>query len=301
METKTKKPLHILLWCEIGALILVVISAVLALVFWPNKSMSGETPLDPTVLTTQPEDSTTAPQESTGPTLPVNPYGPEDFGYQGDYLTCISGESVLGIDVSTFQRGVDWQQVKTAGIEFVIIRLGHRGTNIGVLFEDDDAQDHYRGAIAAGLKVGGYFYSQAITAAEAKEEAEFCLEIIDGWTVEMPIVFDWEHIDADCRTVNMDPRTLTDCAKAFCETIETAGYKPMIYFNQRQAMDAPMDGWPVNDRYYLTELTDYGFWLAMYAEEMTFPTKIQMWQYSCTGSVPGIQGNVDLNLYFPDM
>ena len=293
MESITKKKVHIMLWCEVGLLAVLVVVAVIALLYRPDANLS-EGPL----VTDTPAANSTGPEEPTGPTLPINPYGPEDFTQEGDFLSCIAGQSVLGIDVSTFQKNVDWQQVKAAGVEFVIIRLGHRGTNIGVLFEDDDAQDHYQGAIAAGLKIGGYFYSQAITPEEAKEEAEFCLEIIDGWTIEMPIVFDWEHIDADCRTVNMDPRTLTDCAKAFCDTIENAGHKSMIYFNQRQAMDEPMENWPVGDRYYLDELTDYGFWLAMYTD-MTFPAKIDMWQYTCTGSVPGIKGNVDINLYFP--
>lgn len=311
MEVKTKKKVHILLWCEVGLLVVLVAVALFALLLRPSRepSLGGSTPGGQTSMevtensTGQTEESTEftqATEEITGPTRPANPYGPNDFGYIGDYMACIPDESVLGIDVSTFQRGVDWQQVKAAGIEFVIIRLGHRGTNIGVLYEDDDAQAHYQGAIAAGLKVGGYFYSQAITAAEAKEEAELCLQVVEGWTVEMPIVFDWEHIDADCRTVNMDPRTLTDCAKAFCQTIEDAGYKTMIYFNQRQAMTEPMENWPVHDRYYLEELTDYGFWLAMYEAEMTFPTRIDMWQYTNTGSVPGINGNVDINLYLPN-
>ena len=311
METKTKKKLHILLWCELGLLVVLVAVALLALLLRPTRELSGgsstpggQTSLEVTDASTgQTEESTgdniDPTEEITGPTRPANPYGPEDFGYIGDYLACISDKSILGIDVSTFQKGIDWQQVKAAGVEFVIIRLGHRGTNIGVLYEDDDAQAHYQGAIAAGLKVGGYFYSQAITPAEAKEEAELCLQIVEGWQVEMPIVFDWEHIDADCRTINMDPRTFTDCAKAFCQTIENAGYKSMIYFNQRQAMTEPMEGWSVNDRYYLEELTDYGFWLAMYAD-MTFPTRIDMWQYTNTGRVPGINGNVDINLYLPN-
>ncbi len=302
MKTETKKQIYVLLWCALGFVAVLVVAALAALLLGEGSGLQSTQPssMGDTSQTTEAGGETTGPQE-TEPTLPSNPYGPEDFAYDGNFLTCLSGSSVLGIDVSTFQRNIDWQAVKAGGIEFVIIRLGHRGTNIGVLFEDDMAKLHYEGAIQAGLKVGGYFFSQAITPEEAREEAQYCLEIIEGWQVEMPLVFDWEHIDEDCRTVNMDPRTLTDCAKAFCQTVEAAGYRSMVYFNQRQTMDEKLENWPVDDRYYLKELTDYGFWLAMYESEMTYPVKIQMWQYSCTGRVPGINGNVDLNIYFPDL
>lgn len=296
MKVKTKKALHVTLWCELGVLLLLAAVALFAL--FSGSPTASTAPTGGTTQSTEASDPTDAATKAPEETLPENPYGPEDFIYEGDYLSCISGESVLGIDISTFQKNVDWEQVKAAGIDFVIIRLGYRGTNIGVLFEDEDAQAHYQGAIRAGLKVGGYFFSQAITPEEAQEEAEFCLSITDGWNIQMPIVFDWEHIDEDCRTVNMTPRLLTDCALAFCQTIQQAGYKSMIYFNQRQADDAPLEGYPVDDRFYLQELTDYGLWLAMY-EDLTFPYKIDMWQYSCSGTVPGISGAVDLNLYFP--
>lgn len=303
MEPKTKKKLHILLWCEAGVLLLLTAAAVLAIVLGPapkpqlSDNTQEQTTQDTTSHTTGPTD---APVPPFDPNLPPNPFSQKDFVTENGFLRYQAGEAVLGIDVSTFQKNIDWAQVKAAGVEFVIIRLGHRGTNIGTLFVDDDAQSHYEGAIAAGLKVGGYYYSQAITPQEAKEEAELCLEIIQDWQVEMPIVFDWEHIDEDCRTVVIDPRTLTDCAKAFCQTIRDAGYDTMIYFNQRQAMNYAIEGWTIQDRYYLMELLDYGFWLAAY-EEMDFPARIDMWQYTCTGKVPGINGNVDINLYFPNI
>ena len=107
----------------------------------------------------------------------------------------------------------------------------------------------------------------------------------------MPVVFDWEHVsDPEARTAEMDRRTLTDCAKAFLETIDAAGYTPMLYFNNHQS------------RYdiYLSELKEYDFWLAAYTDRMTFPYKIKMWQYTSTGKVPGIKENCDLNVYFPE-
>lgn len=227
-------------------------------------------------------------QQITGPTLPENPYGPLDFGFEGDYLACFAGEAVLGIDVSYWQGEIDWQQVRDAGVEYVMLRIGQRGSEQGLIVEDQMARQYYQGASAVGLKIGGYFFSQAISVDEAVEEAEFVLEIIEGWELEMPVVYDWEHYSDTARTANMDPRTLTDCTIAFCDTVMAAGYTPMVYFNKQQARELV----------YLEELTDYKFWLAMYDTSMTYENRIDMWQYTCTGAVPGITGNVDLNLYF---
>lgn len=232
---------------------------------------------------------TTAPTEAPEPTLPPNPYGPTDFQYAGDYLTCTAGESVLGVDVSEFQQEIDWAAVKAAGVEFAMIRLGYRGYLEGQLYTDPRALENLAGAKAAGLDVGAYFFSQAVTEAEAREEARFCLELLDGMALEMPLVFDWEFMHLDARTDDMDGGTLTDLTKAFCQTVQEAGYQPMVYFNLN-----------MSDHYLdLFELQEYPFWLAMYSDRMTYPHKIDMWQYSYTGSVPGIPTDVDLNLYFP--
>ena len=228
------------------------------------------------------------PTVATEPPVPTNPYTPEDFVTEGDYLDCTAGESQLGIDVSYWQGQIDWQQVKDAGVEFVMIRVGWRGSGQGILAEDEYAQANYEGARAVGLKVGCYFFSQAITPQEAEEEADFLMERIRDWQLDMPVVYDWEYISADSRTGNVDARLLTDCTKAFCEKLRRNGYVPMIYFNADQS----------HKQMYLEELTDYMFWLAMYESEMNYPYKIHMWQYTNTGSVPGIEGNVDLNLYF---
>ncbi len=235
-----------------------------------------------TVPSTEP--TTVAPTEDP---IPANPYGPLDFGKEGDYLACLAGDYMLGIDCSYWQGQVNWQKVKEAGIEFVMLRIGQRGSEQGILAEDKKVHQYYQGAKAAGLKIGGYIFSQAITPEEAVEEAEFALNIVKDWDVDMPIVFDWEYLDETARTANVNARTLTDCAIAFCETIENAGYTPMIYFNIDHAYT----------KLYLEELLDYKFWLALYDTPMTYQYKIDMWQYTCTGSVPGISGNVDINLY----
>lgn len=241
----------------------------------------------PTVPTTE-----LVPTETTDATLPppeANPIGLGDFAMEGDYLTCLSTTSVLGIDVSEWQDEIDWQKVKEAGVEFAMIRVGWRGSEQGVLMEDQCAQANYAGASAAGIKVGAYFFSQAVNVAEAVEEANYLIDRIQGWNVEMPVVFDWEFISAESRTGNMDPRTLTDCTKVFCDTVSAAGYKPMVYFNISHSYD----------NIYIRELTDYDFWLARYDTVLNYPYKINMWQYTETGSVPGISTNVDINLYFP--
>ncbi len=227
-----------------------------------------------------------------GTTLPPpteNVFTPEDFAYEGDYLTCLTDESVLGIDVSRYQGNIDWQQVKDAGFEFVMIRLGYRGYGQGVLNEDPMAQENYRGAKEAGLKVGAYFFSQAVSVEEAEEEAEYAMELAKDWELDMPLVYDWECLAEDYRTAQVDARLLTDCTKAFCDAVQAQGHTPMVYFNPNQS----------RKQMYLAELTGYDFWLAMYSDQMDYPYKVDMWQYTNKGSVPGISGNVDINLYFP--
>ncbi|MBR4017104.1 MAG: glycoside hydrolase family 25 protein [Oscillospiraceae bacterium] len=239
-------------------------------------------------LPSQPE--TTAP--TTEPTLPppeANPIGLGDFAMEDGYLYCITAPSVRGIDVSEWQGEIDWQQVKDSGVEFAMIRVGWRGSEQGVLAEDTYARANYAGATAAGIKVGAYFFSQAISPEEAIEEANYLLEIIRDWKLDMPVVYDWEFISEDSRTGKTDPRTLTDCTKAFCDTVAKAGYDTMVYFNTDHSYN----------NIYIRELTDYPFWLARYDTVLDYPYKVDMWQYTETGSVPGISTNVDINLYFP--
>ena len=151
------------------------------------------------------------------------------------------------------------------------------------------AQELDETAIAAGLDVGVYFFSQALNEEEAREEAQFVMEILKDYMLTMPVVFDWEHVESEtARTREMDPYVATDCAKAFLETIEEAGYWPMMYFNTFQARKL----------FYLDQLMEYDFWLALYSDRMTFPYKVDMWQYTCTGTVPGVFGDVDVNVLF---
>jgi len=198
--------------------------------------------------------------------------------------------SKVGIDVSKFQGDIDWQAVKGSGIEFAIIRMGYRGYGeSGTLVVDPMFDVHIKGAIDAGLQVGVYFFSQAITAEEAREEADFVLKHIESYALTGPVVFDTEEIKYDtARTDNNTVKQFTDYCIIFCDEIKKAGYEPMIYANMKW-MAFTLD---------LTRLTEYPFWYADYHETPQCPYDFEMWQYTETGTVPGVNGNVDINLWF---
>jgi GH25 family lysozyme M1 (1,4-beta-N-acetylmuramidase) len=236
----------------------------------------------------------TEPQPETEPTIPpeANPYTVKDFQYdEHNYLYCLRQDSYKGVDVSAFQGDIDWQQVKDSGIDFAIIRLGYRGYGKeGKLVEDEYVQDNLAEATEVGLPIGAYFFSQALNIKEVDEEIEFMLEILGEYQLDLPIILDWEIPGVENpRSKNMDARTLTEIQKYFSKVMTEKGYDPMIYFNWNQAKKL----------YYLSELEDYDFWLAFYQDRMTFPYKVEMWQYTDQGRVPGIEGNVDLNVYMP--
>ena len=196
-----------------------------------------------------------------------------------------------GVDVSFYQGEIDWPTVAASGVDFAMIRVGYRGYSQGSLQLDERFQANLEGALNAGLEVGVYFFSQATTVAEAEEEADFVLEAIRGYPIHYPVVFDWEFITTDdARTDGMDGVGITQCAAAFCELVSLAGYTPMVYFNQDM-------GYLV---YQLDQLDDYPFWLAEYGSHPDFYYNFELWQYTHTGTVPGIEGNVDLNLAFWD-
>ena len=292
MELKNKSIPRLTIALIVIALVLAVL--LIAVTVMSFSGIQSRQELTQTATQPQPTEEPTEPK----PTLPPpeeNPFGRLDFLYEGPYLKLEEGRSVTGIDVSRWQEEIDWEQVKAAGVEFAMIRLGYRGYEKGGLSLDNYAIANLDGAIAAGLDVGVYFFSQALTPEEAEEEAYFVLQQLEPYEehITMPVVYDWEHVtDPAARTANMrDPDLLTDCSLAFLQTIEAAGYTPMVYFNRTQS-------WKYLN---LEELTDYDFWLAAYTQRMDFPYKIKMWQYTCEGSVPGVTGNCDINIYFPDI
>ncbi|MCI6957127.1 MAG: glycoside hydrolase family 25 protein [Candidatus Faecousia sp.] len=232
-------------------------------------------------------------EETMEPTIPpeANPYNKRDFQYNdSNFLLCTKQPSYAGVDVSAFQGEIDWDKVASSGIRFAIIRLGYRGWGkAGKLVEDEYAKANLEGAKKAGLQVGAYFFSQALTTEEVDQEIEFMLNTLGDFHLDMPIVFDWEIPVPEARTANMDARTLTDLQKHFASTMAEKGHDIMIYFN-----------WNISrNLLYLSELEDYPFWLALYQDRMTYPFRVEMWQYTDRGQVPGIQGNVDVNVYMP--
>lgn len=234
----------------------------------------------------------TEPSETSAPTvqtLPTNPYSAEDFTYDDNgWLTCTAVPTRLGIDVSDHQKEVDWQQVADAGIQFAFVRIGYRGYSEGGIYADEYAPRNIENAQAAGLDVGVYFFSQAVTPEEAAEEARFCLDFLESYDIQLPVVYDWEYVSTEARTGLMEAETLTACALRFCETVENAGYEAMIYANPDIARNL-LD---------LTQLQGYPFWLALYSDTLDYPYALEFWQYTASGAVPGVTGDVDINLQF---
>ena len=196
--------------------------------------------------------------------------------------------SKIGIDVSRYQGSIDWAAVKDAGVEFAMLRLGYRGYGTGAIVRDSYFYQNIQGALENGIEVGVYFFSQAINEAEAVEEAQFCMDLLQDYSITYPIVFDWEPYDSSLhpRTEGLSDEMLTKCAVAFCQAVEANGYDSMVYSNLTYFYL----------HYDLSKLVDFPLWLAQYNKTPTFYYHFDMWQYSSTGKVPGIEGNVDLNI-----
>ena len=194
-----------------------------------------------------------------------------------------------GIDVSKFQGEIDWNLVAQDGVEYAFIRVGNRGYGTGKLVEDEAFEANVEGALSAGLKVGVYMYTQAVNDAELLEEANFVLQKIAPYKIECPVVFDVEKVVGDNGRMNaISVEERTRLTKLFCDTIATAGYKPMIYHNME--MGAMM--------LELSELQQYDKWFAYYNPDLYWPYEYQIWQYTDKGRVNGIEGEVDLNISF---
>ena len=195
-----------------------------------------------------------------------------------------------GIDVSTFQGEIDWNLVKESGVEFAMIRLGYRGYESGSLFLDDRFEENVKGATQAGIDIGIYFFSQAITVEEAIEEAQFVCKNIKHMSIKMPVAFDMEAVtgsEAD-RIHHLTMREITEISDAFCTVIEKHGYDAIIYGNQSWIYHC------IN----LSLIPERHIWLAHYTHFSGFPYEYTMWQYSDSGTIDGIEGTVDLDIQF---
>ncbi len=248
----------------------------------------------PTSVTVS-EASTESNSETATPTLAIKrPHDPKNIIRRNGICYYLEEEGItskFGIDISSHQGVVDWQMVKEAGVDFAIIRAGYRGNSEGKLQADETFHQNMKGAKEAGIEVGVYFFSQAITVEEALEEANFTLAMIKGYDFTYPVVFDWEFIVTEpARTDNISKKDLTNCTVAFCDAIAEAGYTPMVYQSKATSL-THLD---------LKKLKDYEFWLAEYNDEISYQHNYDMWQYTDSGVIPGITGEVDLNICFKD-
>lgn len=225
--------------------------------------------------------------------LPQNLYAPESFvKTDGEYTYVENGivKSKKGVDVSKYQANIDWEKVAADGVEFAMLRLGFRGMGTNGTCElDPYFVQNIEGALAAGIEVGVYFFSQAITVEEAVEEAEFVIEHLKDYPITYPVAYDTEAITsyAAARANKMPKELRTDCAIAFMDTIAAAGYKPMLYANT---------GWLIM-KLDLERLSAYDLWYAYYGDDIYYPYHFTMWQYTSSGKVNGITGSVDMNIH----
>ncbi len=197
--------------------------------------------------------------------------------------------SLEGVDVSEFNGDIDWEKVAAAGVDFAMIRIGGRNYGDGVLYSDTKAMENIAAAQDAGLSVGVYFFSQAISDAEAMEEANYVIELLGGTKLDFPVAFDWEIVkDDDARTDDVSSDQATSNARVFCDTVSAAGYTPMIYSPSSE----------LYFKYDLQQLSDIDIWYCEYADVPSFYYQFSMWQYSCTAEVDGIDGTADLNICF---
>lgn len=207
----------------------------------------------------------------------------------GRYQYVVNGQDlgVLGIDVSDHNGAVNWSSVASDGIDFAVVRVGYRGYTAGSISLDTQFQANLSGARAAGLKVGVYFFSQATTTKEAKEEADFVIKQLDGASLDYPVVFDEEPVESSGgRANNLTQEEQTAIAKAFLERIEKAGYQGMIYCNQSDS-----------NRFDFDKLSAWPVWYAEYGTSQPSQSlDYTIWQFTSTGSVKGVTGDVDIDL-----
>ncbi len=195
-------------------------------------------------------------------------------------------EAVMGIDVSSFNRVIDWERVKAAGIEFAIIRCGYRGYTSGALVEDAKFIENITGANEAGVRVGVYFFTQAVSEVEAVEEASMVATLCRDYQVDLPVFIDTESTGGNGRADGLDVETRTLVCRAFCETMESAGYRAGVYASKNWILE----------RLDYDKLDKYLTWLAEYKEQPTYEGKYQFWQYTSNGWIDGVIGRVDLDI-----
>ncbi|MCR5337119.1 MAG: hypothetical protein K6E75_01040 [Lachnospiraceae bacterium] len=199
------------------------------------------------------------------------------------------GVSIFGIDVSKWNKTIDWNKVKNQGVDFAIIRCGYRGSKSGYLIEDPCFEENIKNATAAGVKVGVYFFTQAKTAAEGVEEASMVLSLTKGYELSFPLYIDTEGAGGG-RADGISVSERTEAVRAFCETVENAGLTAGVYASKF---------W-LNHNLDMGQLSGYSIWLAQYSSKATYDGIYDMWQYTSAGRLDGIDTLVDYDLSYVD-
>lgn len=230
-------------------------------------------------------------------TIPVNSYKTENFRLDNGFMAYFDDEgnkiSHLGIDMSYHQQMVDWEELAASGCEFVMLRCGYRGYTEGGLIEDEKFEEYAQAANDAGIPLGVYFFTQAITVEEAEAEADFVLSLIERYKISYPVALDTEFVsdkEARTRMAEISDELRSEMCIAFCSKIKEAGYYPIIYASEnwmRRNMNLDM-------------LQEYDFWAPQYLEENDFMYDFTIWQYTESGFIPGVDGEVDLNISMVD-
>lgn len=226
--------------------------------------------------------------------IPRNKYDYSKLTYQKPFMNYYEDGkpvSTCGVDISANQGDVDFSKLKSAGCDFVMLRVGARGYSSGNIVSDANFQDNLKAAKKAGLDIGVYFCSQAVSKSEAREEADELLDAISGYSVKYPVAFVMENVDDDMARIEaLDMTDRTQIAKAFMDRVEDAGYKPMIY-GDKEWLLTMVD---------MEELQDYDVWFAQDSDKPEYPYEFGMWQYDSDASVKGITGDAVMIMSFKD-
>ncbi|MBO5291585.1 MAG: glycoside hydrolase family 25 protein [Lachnospiraceae bacterium] len=231
---------------------------------------------------------------SINPYLKLNRYDYEGLVYQYPVMKYFEDSvqiSRLGVDLSKYNGEVDFKKLKKTGVEFVMIRVGARGYGSGQLIQDEKFEEYMQGAAEAGLDIGVYFFSQAISDAEIKEEAQFVINLLEPYDILYPVAYDMELVQNDtARIENLTRDDRTNIAKTFLDTLQAAGYKTILYGTKEWFL-LKLD---------MTKMMGYDVWLSQEQDIPDYPYQFTMWQYTKSGKIDGIDGNVDMNISFVD-
>lgn len=229
--------------------------------------------------------------------ISVNPYNTENFRIDNGFMAYFdeNGEKIshLGCDLSYHNKNVNFDELASSGCEFVMMRCGYRGYSAGGLAKDEKFEQYASEAERVGLKIGVYFFTQALTVEEAEEEAEYTLRLIEDHKISYPVAFDTEYIDDESARSNVteiSDELRTEIITTFCEKIKAAGYYPMVYASEN---------W-IRRYMNIEQLRQYDFWAPQYLDENDFLFDFTIWQYTDKGSIPGVTGDVDLDISMVD-